>query len=318
MYGVGIIGTGRHGVRYVQHILHDVDGLTLQAISRRSEVGRQQAADWGVQWYPQWQELIADSRVQCIISVVPPHLNLDIARECANARKPLLVEKPLAGDGVTAQAIVNLMEDATCPLTVGQTLRYNPVIEGLRRELGSQGQLYSFTANQRLEPVKRSWHDEQQIAGAGVVIHTAVHVFDALYHITGLRGKRLIALGRKHHTEALEDLVTIMVEMENDVIGTIDVSKVCSGRSGRYEFVCQSGQLYGEQVHGMTERIDREGHHRLQTYGPKSTIIPLLQDWRAFIRGAGENPVSGAEGLYAVRACDACIESARSGQWVTI
>ena len=43
IWNVGVIGTGKHGSRYARHIINDVDGLALTAISRRSEVGRQQA-----------------------------------------------------------------------------------------------------------------------------------------------------------------------------------------------------------------------------------------------------------------------------------
>ncbi len=33
---IGIIGTGKHGSRYANHIVNDIDGLELTAISRRS------------------------------------------------------------------------------------------------------------------------------------------------------------------------------------------------------------------------------------------------------------------------------------------
>ena len=40
---IGVIGTGKHGSRYANHIVKDVDGLTLAAISRRSPEGLDQA-----------------------------------------------------------------------------------------------------------------------------------------------------------------------------------------------------------------------------------------------------------------------------------
>ncbi len=79
------------------------------------------------------------------------------------------------------------MDAAEVPLTVAQTLRYNPVIQALRQRLPEMGELYSFTANQRLEPSTLAWHDDQETAGAGVLFHTAIHVFDALREITGLK-----------------------------------------------------------------------------------------------------------------------------------
>jgi predicted dehydrogenase len=318
MRGVGLIGTGRHGSRYAHHILNDIGGLDLKAIARRSLEGREQAANWGVPWYQVWGDLIADPAVEAVIAVVPPALNFQIAQECARAKKPLLIEKPLAVNGSEAQALVDLMRDADTPLTVGQTLRYNAVIRELKVHLPEMGRLYSFAANQRLEPSALAWHDDPRLAGAGVMIHTAIHVFDALRFITGLRIQRVMADVRRLHKNTLEDLVTIMVEMENGVVGVLDVSRVGQARSGRFEFVCEKGQLYGEQIHSFVERVSGCSLRRLAEPLPVNTILALLLDWTRFLDGKGPNPVSGEDGLYAVRVCDACLQSAAINAWVAI
>jgi predicted dehydrogenase len=318
MRRVGIIGTGRHGSRYANHILHDIDELELTAISRRSQEGAAQASNWGVNWHQDWTELVADRDVDAVISVVPPSLNLDIAKVCAQEDKPLLMEKPLAMNSRDAVEIIAVMEAARCPLTVGQTLRYNPVIRGLKAKISDMGKLHSFTANQRLEPSTLSWHDEKGTAGAGVLIHTAIHVFDALHPITGFKVKRVMASSRRCHNANLEDLVAVLVELENGVVGTVDVSRVGHARSGRYEFICQKGQLYGEQIHSSVDIVTNNTLQCIEEPLPKNTILPLLRDWIGFLDGRNENPVSGEDGLYAVRVCEACLQSAREERWVEV
>jgi predicted dehydrogenase len=318
MKGVGIIGTGRHGSRYANHILNDIDGLVLKAISRRSEKGREQAAFWGVAWHQDWHDLIVDRSVEAVISVVPPCLNRDIADMCAQERKPLLIEKPLAMDKNDAAAIVAVMKEAGVPLTVGQTLRYNPVIRSLKARIPEMGRLYSFTANQRLEPSTLLWHDERDTAGAGVMIHTAVHVFDALRFITGLEVQRVMAASYRCHSRNLEDLVTVLVETDTGVAGVVDVSKVGHARSGRYEFICQHGQLYGEQIHSFLDSVSAGTLKRNEEPLPENTILLLLQDWNGFLDGRNPNPVPGEEGLYAVKVCDACLQSAKEKRWVEV
>lgn len=315
---MGIIGTGRHGSRYARHIIHDVTGLRLAAISRRSPEGAEQAANWDCIWHEDWRDLVADPEVEAVIAVVPPALNPDIARLCASAGKPLLIEKPLAVSSAAATEIVSLFSAANLPLTCGQTLRFNPVIQGLRRQLGSIGTLFSFSANQRLEPSSLAWHSRPSLAGAGVSIHTAVHVFDALRFITGLEARRVMAVFRRQHEEILEDLLAVLVEMEHNVVGTIDCSKIGHARSGRFEFVGYDGQLHGEQVYNTLELIRGTEVQKLQPEGPGNAIIPLLRSWGAFLSGSGVNPVTGEDGLAAVRVCEACLESARSDSWVEI
>ena len=318
MRGVGIIGTGRHGSRYAHHIINDVDGLELKAIARRSEEGAKQASSWGAAWYRDWHDLIADPSVEAVISAVPPYLNHSIACACARESKPLLMEKPLGRNSLEAAEIVAVMKAARVPLTVGQTLRYNPVIRGLKARISEMGRLYSCTATQRLEPSPLAWHDDREIAGAGVLIHTAVHVFDALRFITGLAVKRVMAACYRCRSRNLEDLVTVLVEMEGGVVGTVDVSKVGHARSGRYEFICQQGQVHGEQIHLYMDTVSAGTLLRIEEPLPENTILPFLQDWKGFLEGGNPNPVSGEEGLYAVQVCDACLRSAKEERWVAI
>jgi len=315
---IGVIGTGRHGSRYAGHIINDVAGLELAAISRRSAEGREQARAWHCAVYGDWENLIADRNVEAVIAVVPPGLNSAIALRCATEGKPLLVEKPLAVSSAAAEEIVDLFSRRNLPLTVGQTLRYNQIVQALRRELPTIGTLFSFSANQRLEPSGLAWHDDPDLAGAGVSFHTAVHVFDALRYITGLEVRRLMAVSNRQHTMSLEDLLAVLVELDDNVIGTIDCSKVGYGRSGRYEFVGYGGQLHGDQVHNILEKITASGVKKYESCSLVSTIIPLLTDWREFLAGNAPNPVAGEEGVQAVRLCEACLASVRTGEWVTL
>lgn len=315
---VGLIGTGRHGSRYASHIVNDLPDMQLSAISRRSEAGKKQAHQWGANYYRNWQDLVADTAVDAVVAVAPPGVNLEIARSCALHSKPLLMEKPLARNGDEAAEIVRVMAGANCSLTVGQTLRYNPVIRSLKEQLTKMGKLHSFSVNQRIEPSVLAWHDDPEAAGAGVVMHTAVHVFDALKQITGLPVKRVMAKSHCVHSNTLEDLVVLLAEFANGVCGTVDVSKVSHARSGRFEFICDDGQLVGEQIHGFTEQVRNSLVQQRKNFDPFPTIMPLLTDWHSFLHGEGENPVPGEDGRYVVQVCSAVLESAKKKRWVEL
>jgi predicted dehydrogenase len=315
---IGLIGAGRHGSRYANHIVNDCEELELAAISRRSEAGESQAKLWGANWYRDWGELVGAEEVDAVVCAVPPALNLEIARACSKAGKALLLEKPLATTSTEGTRIVQLMNDSDVKLTVGQTLRYNPVIQKLRDELPHQGQLYTVYANQRLEPSDISWLENPAEAGGGITFHIAVHVFDALYYITGLKVIRVSAMCRSCKTRHLEDLALIHVEMEQGVAGTIDVSKLSSSRSGRYEFICEKAQLHGDQIHGYVNSISGQVEERIGDFEPLPTIRSLLQDWQKFLCDAGSNPVSGEDGLYAIRVSEASLESSEDSRWVNV
>lgn len=315
---VGIIGTGKHGSRYANHIVNDVEGLHLAAVCRRSEAVIEQGKKWNCQAFCNWQDLVESSLVDAVIAVVPPMLNFKIAKRVVAAGKPLLIEKPLAGNEKDAAATLSLCEDKNIPLTVGQILRYNPVVQAMKKVLSGLGHLHSFSANQRLEPSTLAWHEDPDLAGAGVSFHTAVHMIDAIRFITGLETKRVLAVTRNIHNQQLEDLLAVLVEMENGVIGTMDCSKVGHARSGRLEFVCNDGHLIGDHVHNHFIKGERLTQTRLDTGKQVSTIIPFLEHWRNYLNGEATNPVSGREGLAAVRFCNGCLASAANNTWVTV
>ena len=318
MIRVGIIGTGRHGSRYAHHIVNDCKGLKLTAIARRSEEGRGQANTWGAEWFADWLELIESENVDAVICAVPPVHNIAIARKCSIHGKPLLVEKPLATNPADGAEIIREMNDTGSKLTVAQTLRYNPVIDMLRTELLGRGQLYSVYANQRLEPSGLSWLDNPKEAGAGISFHTAVHVFDALHYITGMKIVRLIAMCRTCKTNYCEDIVQALFEMENGISGVADFSKLSYSRSGRYEFVFEDSQVYGDQIQGYVSAVSGNVETELVTYEPVPTIIPLLEDWNLFLNDKGNNPVAPQDGLYAIRVSDACLRSSAEQCWVDV
>ncbi|MBC8317556.1 MAG: Gfo/Idh/MocA family oxidoreductase [Desulfobulbaceae bacterium] len=315
---IGIIGAGKHGSRYARHIIEDFPELELAAISRRSPQGIEQAGKWNCRYFSDWRDLVAAKAVDAIISVVPPTLNLDIARACAFAEKALLLEKPLAVERDAGEEIVALFQESRVPLTVAQTLRYNSVIKGLKENIHRPGKLYSFSASHRLEPSTLKWLEDPEKAGAGVILHTAVHMFDALRYITGSDIVRVRASRFQIHNSHLEDLFTAQVEMENGLIGTVDSSKVGKARTGRYEFVGAQGELHADQIHGRLEFIHHGDIESLEHEGLGGTIVPLLEDWIAYIKHGSPNPVPGVEGLAALRACSACLESARKDDWVDI
>lgn len=312
---VGVIGAGKHGSRYARHILNDVEGLTLAAISRRSDEGRILAEQLCCRWSPRWQDLVDSSEIDCIVAALPPTLNFAVARACACAGKPLLLEKPMATTVDEATAIGACFADKGLGLTIGQTLRYNRVINALRAQLPLIGPLLSISANQRLEPTTLAWLDQPALAGAGVSFHSAVHIFDAIRYITGRKIVRVMARSRCLHSTILEDHLVVLIELEGGLLGTVDCSKIGTARSGRFELIGALGQLHGDQVHHLLEFIQGAQRSSLACGEPVSTIVPLLQDWCRYLRGEAENPIPAEVGLAAVRVCAACLRSAAKGEW---
>ncbi len=91
---IGLIGVGRHGSRYLHHLLTMETGGKLVAICRRNmEEGLRLATECSLRFYPDYHDLIADSAIQAVLIVTPPSLNLPIALEAIQHGKAVFSSK---------------------------------------------------------------------------------------------------------------------------------------------------------------------------------------------------------------------------------
>ncbi len=315
---IGLIGTGNHGSRYAKHILNDFKGkLNLTAISRRNRKKAQaQAIKWRCKYYLKWQDLVADPLIDAIISVTTPNLNYEIGKVCVSYKKPLLIEKPLDTDVCRAEKLVNLFNKKKISLTVSQTLRYNSIILALKDNFSKIGLPFSFCATHILGPSTVDWLENPAIADGDVAFHVAVHLFDALRFITGKEVVRVRTTSYKLINKSLDDLFIGQIEMEDNLVGIVKAGKICSARSGRYDFIGEFGHLLGDQIHGEIELNTVDQVTPLPHSMIKPAIEPLLNDWALFLAGKRSNPISGEIGLAAIKICEACRKSSEIDQWV--
>src|SRR5215831_8856838 len=185
-FPVGLIGAGKHGQRYLNHIRSDTPELRLVALSRHDRTrGAAQARELGCRFHAEWQALIADAAVEGVVAVVPPALHRPIAEAVAAAGKALLIEKPLATTGADAVAIARRVRAGGIPCLMAHTLRWNTVVMALRERLAGLGPLRALVVNQRFEPSPLEWLDRPELSGGGILLHTGVHSFDLVRLLTG-------------------------------------------------------------------------------------------------------------------------------------
>ena len=67
---IGLIGAGRHGSRYIRHLLHDLPGVSLAALCRkRIGEGLSSLPTMEIPIYGEYRDLISDPTVEAIVVV---------------------------------------------------------------------------------------------------------------------------------------------------------------------------------------------------------------------------------------------------------
>ena len=152
MLRLGLAGLGIHGSRYARHLLRgDVPGARLVAVSRRdAREGHRFAEEHGLAFVPDPVQLASHPEVDAVAVALYPDLHAAVAGSALEQGKPALVEKPMAADVPSARALERRSVESGVPLMVAQTLRFNALVNAVRREVHSLGPIRLVSVGQHL------------------------------------------------------------------------------------------------------------------------------------------------------------------------
>lgn len=319
---IGIVGTGKHGARYLLHATRDVPGLRVVAICRRDpEAGLAQARGHGVRFHADPRALVADPEVRAVVAAVPPSLHEEIALACVRERKPLLIEKPLGIDADAAFRIRDAVLAGGLPCLVGHTLRLNAVVARVRTLLERVGPIGQVVLTQSFEPTRLDWLDDPRRSGGGNVLHTGVHSFDLLRLLTGREALDVACLVERVATLRTEDSFVAAIRVGGvgpAVLASVVGSRATDSRAGSIRVVGRDAQLVADHVRGEVALLRGRGLDLEERVGDVPTVLALLESFTGVASGRVE-PVAGVrDGAAAVAVADACYRSAESGRRVAV
>jgi predicted dehydrogenase len=311
---VGLIGAGRHGSRYIHHLLHDLPGVSLAALCRK-RIGERlpSLSTTDIPVYGDYRALIADPRVEAIVVVTPPELCLEICLEAVKERKPILIEKPLAPTGREARMIVAAAEEAGLLLMTAQTLRFDSAILLLKEHLPEIGQLRYATFTSRIE-TKVSAHVRSPMPGQrGALLEFGVHLLDLVPFLTG---EEVIAVRCELDqlpSVAPETMAIVQAQTTSGLRCILDVARVEAGRVARTEWVGTRGQIAADWFHQRVSGVIGNAAPLEWKVQPQQTILATLRAFATAVETNSPPPITGRDGCRAVEAADACYRSAEQG-----
>ena len=311
---IGLIGAGRHGSRYIHHLLHNLPGVSLAAVCRKralEEVPSLETTEIPV--LGDYRTLIADPAVDAVVVVTPPSLCPEICIEAVKAGKPILIEKPLAPTGREARAMVAAAEQTGLLLMTAQTMRFDSSILLLKDHLREIGQLRYATFTSRIER-KPSTSNGLPIPGQrGALLEFGVHLLDIIPFLTG---EEIVAVRCELDqlpSVAPDTMAIVQAETESGLRCVLDIARVIGGRVSRMEWVGDRGQIAADWFNQRVTGVIGDTGAFEKTVQPQHTILATL---RAFVRAIETNsppPITGREGCRAVEVADACYSSAELG-----
>lgn len=308
---IGLIGAGRHGERYVRH-LADVDGARLAAVCRRDRAqGQALAAAHACAFHDDWRALVDDPAVDAVVTVVPPVLHRAIAEAACRARKPLLVEKPLATTLEDARRIVDAVDAANVVAMVAHTLRFDATVAAVRAHLDAIAPLHGLTLIQRFEPSPLTWLDRRAESGGGVILHTGVHSIDLVRVLARGEVAEVSCVAGRIATRETEDNFVMLARLAGDpALVQVAGSRALGGRTGLIELAGAGGQIVADHVRAEGWIVRGGDRVALPIAAPVPTVREVLRAFVSAVRASMPVPVTVIDGARAMAIVDACYRSA--------
>jgi predicted dehydrogenase len=334
---VGIIGTGAISNKHAE--AYGNIGYRVTACTDISEqAGRLFAERWSCQFVPTYEELCRHPEVDFVDVCTFPDFRLQPLEICAESKKHIQVQKPIATNLETARKMIDTARAAGIQLGVVSQHRFDDASQFVSKAIsaGRLGKILQADAYVKWyrtpeyysRPIKGSWATE----GGGALINQAIHQVDILLWLLGPVAEvfGLWQLGALHKIES-EDVVTAALRYKNGAQGVIQSSTAFwPGYTERVEIHGTKGTavLSGDKLTAWDVRDDSGDDPPLVkevlsgAADPMSIpLTPFERQFRDFgeaIRTGRRPGVSGEDGYRALELVLAVYRSCREGQKVIL
>jgi UDP-N-acetyl-2-amino-2-deoxyglucuronate dehydrogenase len=334
---VGIIGTGAMSHKHAQALRNIGYELTV-CTNTTAAKGRAFAEATGAEFVPNYEELIRHPRVDVVDICTLPGFRLHAVEMSANAKKHVIVEKPIATNLDTARQMMKAARNAGIELGVVSQHRFDDSTIFLKQAIadGRLGKIIQAdayvkwyrSAEYYSRPIKGSWAGE----GGGALINQAIHQLDVLLYLMGPlnRVSANWQLGAAHEIES-EDVVNSLLTYANGATGVLQAATALwPGYPERIEIHGTKGSaiVTGDKLTrwdvqddiGEPAPID----DAMASGASDPMAISTLTLERQFLDfgeacATGRAPlVSGIEGYNALQAVTSIYDSCRKGCAITI
>jgi len=252
--GVALVGAGMVADTYASVFQElgptvHLSGVLSRSASTSDAFLRRHKQFAGVSSYASISEVAADPQVDVVILATPPDARIEYVNVLAEARKAILLEKPVERSLDAASMICQLAETAGIPLGIVLQHRVKPSVRKLAALLEQQNPGKLFAVEISIPWWRdQSYYDEPgrgtyERDGGGVLITQAIHTLDLALQFSGpVQQVSALSATTGFHSMEAEDFVSASLQFHNGAVGNLIASTACY--PGRQEEI----RLYYEEL----------------------------------------------------------------------
>ena len=271
MIEVGLVGFGLAGRAFHAPVIRAVPGLHLAAIVQRSgtEAGEKYP---DVRIVRSLDELLSIPEIRLIVIATPNDTHYSFARQCLEAGRDVVVDKPFTTTLAEAVELVQVAKDAGRLLTVYQNRRYDGDFQAIRNLVadGTLGRIVRFeTSYDRFRPQLKpgAWREAQQ-PGSGILFDIAPHLIDHALVLFGPPEAVTADVRIERENAAADDAFDITLHYSNGMRAVLRSSILAAAPRPRFVVFGTRGSFVKQAFDPQESNLRRE-------------IVPVDTPWGA-------------------------------------
>lgn len=211
MFKIAIIGPGSICGTYAE-ALKESKTVKLCAIAGRdTEKGRAMAAEYGVPYYVDQDEMYKKESLDAVLICTPTYTHEEMVRRAIAHRVHVMCEKPFVLDAEIAKTLIREADEAGVKLMVMHVVRFWPEYVKIKEMIdnGELGEIKNVYLNRlSSHPTWATWHKDPEKSGGGLYdLH--IHDVDFLYHVFG-EVESVYAVGKQEESGCFNNVSTVM------------------------------------------------------------------------------------------------------------
>ncbi|MFH1347659.1 MAG: Gfo/Idh/MocA family oxidoreductase [Candidatus Margulisiibacteriota bacterium] len=296
----GVIGVGTMGQHHAR-VISALPGAKLFGIADLDqEKAKQVGVRFGAEVFQNYQELFP--QVDAIILASPTETHFEIAKDCLEAGKNILIEKPICQNLDDAKTLIDLIKSKNLVCAIGLIERFNPAFQELQKLIRKE-KIIGIQVN-RFSPFP------ERITDANVIQDMMVHDLDLLLSlIPNEEIETLKAHGEKVKSEKL-DKVSATVFYKSGLIAKVDADRVFGIKTRKITVTTERALIEADLLNKRVYVRDLQHHlpsiHHTKNY---DQLTAELSDFVKAIK-TGTQPRVTAEDGYKVLALSEEVEKA--------
>ena len=266
-YGFGIIGCGMVAAVHAAAITELEHGELVAVSSRNSANLRRLVDEYHVDGYSEYREMLKRDDLDIVCVCTPSGVHLEAAAATAEARKHVIVEKPLEITLERCDQIIQACDEAGVRLCAVFNSRFAEGSQLLKNTINS-GRFGTLTLGSAYIKWYRpqayydcsGWRGTWTLDGGGALMNQSIHAIDLLQYIMGpVEAVQAFTGTLAHERIEVEDVAVSALRFENGALGTIEgATAVYPGFLKRIEISGSNGTVILEEEDITMWKFDPE------------------------------------------------------------